>query len=428
MKKAAYFTLGCKVNQYETEVIRQLFESEGYLTCPPNEEPDLAILNSCTVTGQGDRKTQKQLRKMRRMWPNACLVLCGCFPQAYAEEAAVLEEADVITGTSGRMILPSLVRQYMETKEKVVQILPHEKGESFESLSAVSFAERTRAYLKIQDGCQRRCAYCIIPDARGYLRSKPLAELKKELAELAQMGYLEVVLVGINLSMYGGEEGYTLADAVEAAEATKGLQRVRLGSLEPDLIDDKMLARLAACKKLCPQFHIALQSGCDNTLKRMRRHYSTAEYADLAVKIRHYFPGAALTTDVMVGFAGETEEDFMVSMAFVKEIGFAKVHVFPYSIRPGTPAADFPNQVKEEEKSRRSAQMIAAADVLRQSFLTAKIGTHEVVLIEREKDGSLFGHTADYTPVRIPNAASMKNTMVSVTITECEADGCIAKL
>ena len=425
MKTAFFYTLGCKVNQYETEVLRRMFAAQGYGTCPEGKGADLVVINSCTVTATGDKKTLRLLRRMRKDHPDACLVLCGCFPQAFEKEASEILEPDVITGTSSRKILPALVAEFERTGKQVIRILPHKKNAPFEALEAVSFAERTRAYLKIQDGCQRRCAYCIIPDARGDLRSKPFEELKTELQELACMGYLEVVLVGINLSMYGIQFGKSLADAVKAAQETDGILRIRLGSLEPDLLTDDLLSQLADCDKLCPQFHIALQSGCDATLKRMKRHYTTQEYADLAARIRHFFPKAALTTDVMVGFAGESKEDFETSARFVEEIGFAKVHVFPYSIRPSTPAAAFENQVPEAEKARRSKEMIQRANKVRSDFLHQKIGQTEWVLIERVTDGISTGHTADYTPV-ILKSEETRNTLVKVRIDGVTADGCIA--
>ncbi len=429
-KTALFHTLGCKVNQYETEVLKRLLLAAGFAPCPVGEAPSVVVINSCTVTGQGDKKTMQLLRRMRRQYPTACLVLCGCFPQAFPQKAAVVAEADVITGSYNRSALPHLIAHFFKTGQKVCQITPHQPNEAFEPMEAVTFSEKTRAFLKIQDGCQRRCAYCIIPDARGYLRSRPLEELKEQLAQIAANGYREVVLVGINLSMYGVGQGACLADAVELAASMSGIERVRLGSLEPDLLSEETVARLAKCEKLCPQFHLALQSGCDDTLKRMNRHYNTAEYATIAQTFRKYFPNCALTTDLMVGFAGETEAEFAQSMAFARQMGFAKIHVFAYSRRPGTPADTFENQVPEAEKKRRSAMAQQMAAQSRLAFLEAKVGQTEQMLVEQLQNGYWQGHTADYTPLLVQAtslpAEDWKNRLLKVQVLKTDGDGCLA--
>ena len=331
--RVAFYTLGCKVNQYETQVIRQRFESDGFDIVSSNDISDIYIVNSCTVTANGDRKTRQMIRRFRRNNPNAIIALIGCFPQAFPEDAQILNDADVIIGTQNKSQVLNLVKEHMASGKRIVSILPHENHESFEKMSVSTFYERTRAFIKIQDGCERHCSYCIIPTARGPIRSKPIAELEEELKDLANSGYKEVVLVGINLSCYGLDIGLRLIDAIRIACSIDGIERVRLGSIEPELLSDEDIISLANLDKLCDQFHLSLQSGCDATLKRMNRHYTANDYAELVGKLRDAFPNAAITTDIMVGFPGETAEEFEESRKFAEEIAFAKAHVFAYSIR-----------------------------------------------------------------------------------------------
>ena len=315
--RVAFYTLGCKVNQYETEVLSARFAAEGFDVVPGHAPGcDVYVVGSCTVTAEGDRKTRQAVRRFRRENPGAIVVLTGCYPQAFPAQAAAVQEADIITGARNRAALPQLVRAFSLDRQRIVSIPQHEKGEDFESCSAADFGVRTRAFLKIQDGCDNWCSYCIIPAARGPVRSKPMPELQSELLTLARNGYREIVLTGINLSNYGREWGLHLSDAVLAAAATPGVERVRLGSIEPDLLTPQEIYRLAeGCGgKLCPQFHLSLQSGCDATLRRMNRHYDTTQYRAVAEAVRKAFPGAALTTDMMVGFAGETEVDHQESL------------------------------------------------------------------------------------------------------------------
>lgn len=375
--RVAFYTLGCKVNQYETEVLSARFAAEGFDVVPGHAPGcDVYVVGSCTVTAEGDRKTRQAVRRFRRENPGAIVVLTGCYPQAFPREAAAVTEADIITGARNRAALPQLVRAFSLDRQRIVSIPQHEKGEDFESCSAADFGVRTRAFLKIQDGCDNWCSYCIIPAARGPVRSKPMPELQSELLTLARNGYREIVLTGINLSNYGREWGLHLSDAVLAAAATPGVERVRLGSIEPDLLTPEEIYRLAeGCGgKLCPQFHLSLQSGCDATLRRMNRHYDTTQYRAVAEAARKAFPGAALTTDMMVGFAGETEVDHQESLQFAREIGFAKIHAFAYSQRPGTRAAAMPDQVSPADKKRRCAELIAVAAELRKTALTAMLG------------------------------------------------------
>ena len=335
MYKVFFITFGCKVNQYETDSMRSEFVSQGFVETDSADDADIIIINSCTVTGSGDSKSLYSVRKMRKIAPNAIIALTGCLPQAAPETAAKIPEADIVAGTKDRRKLPELVRSVNAERWHIVAIDQYGAHDEFELTRFEGAQDKTRAFVKIQDGCNQFCSYCIIPYARGRLRSKPIDALKDEVSRLAQSGRREIVLVGINLAFYGVEFGLRLADAVEVCCKTEGIERVRLGSLEPEMLSDEDLRRLAALPELCPQFHLSLQSGSENTLKAMNRKYTAADYFTLTQKIRAAFPNASFTTDIMVGFPTETEEDFAESMRFAEKIGFAKIHVFQYSPRTG---------------------------------------------------------------------------------------------
>ena len=332
--KVSTITLGCKVNQYETQAMLNQLLQGGFSACQTGEDADIILLNSCTVTSTSDHKVKQTLHKARREHPHAVIVLTGCMPQAFPELAEDLTDADIVLGNSNRSSLLPHILQYLSTRQRIIDIVPHQTKEKFESMSVENFYERTRAFIKIQDGCNRFCSYCIIPYARGRVRSKPLDDLIAEVTQLAEKGYKEIVLTGINLSAFGQDINLHLCDAVEAVCAINGIERVRLGSLEPEQLSEDVIIRLSKQQKLCPQFHLSLQSGCDETLKRMNRHYTTEEYRTIVQNLRNAFDNAAITTDIMVGFPGETEEEFMQSLEFAKEISFSKVHVFAYSQRP----------------------------------------------------------------------------------------------
>lgn len=398
----AFHTLGCKVNQYETQAMRRQLESAGYETAEltPDTVADALVINSCTVTAESDRKLRQFLRRCRRQLPQGILILTGCMPQAYPEMASALGEADIVLGNAARNDLLSHLENYLTHRQRIVDIPPHTA--TYEPLEIDAFQGRTRAFIKIQDGCNRFCSYCIIPYARGRVRSRRPEDIRSELERLAANGYKEAVLVGINLTAYGQDNGLTIADAVEAACSVDGIERVRLGSLEPDFITDETIAQMKAQPKLCPQFHLALQSGCDATLKRMNRHYTTAEYADLCRRLREHFPNCAITTDIMVGFPGETEEEFEASCRFAEEISFSRVHVFAYSRRPGTVADRLPNQVDAAEKTRRSKKMISLCQSSADAYSDQYVGTAVPVLLETpHPDGTVDGHTDTYVSVRV---------------------------
>lgn len=420
--KVAFFTLGCKVNQYESESIREMFELCGHKTVSEKEDFDVLVLNSCSVTAESDRKTRQMLRHFRAKSPNSIIVLTGCMVQAFPDTAEELAEADIVIGNKDISGIVSAVESFKNDKNRILSIPPHIDGECFNTPAIKNFAERTRAYMKIEDGCNQFCTYCIIPYARGRVRSKPISELKNEAEALAQNGFVEIVLVGINLSAYN-DNGLDICDAVSTVCSVQGIKRVRLGSLEPDHISNERLLRLKAEEKFCPQFHLSLQSGSDKTLKRMNRHYDTAFYKDLVTRIRNVFSDASITTDIMVGFAGETEEEFKESLSFVDEIGFARAHVFAYSRRSGTVAYNLPNQITRSLKSERSARMIELCAKRENDFLKNLIGKQVEVLLEENSEG----YTKNYSRVKVLNCSAKAGETVVVTV-KGVADGyCIAE-
>lgn len=416
--KFSFYTLGCKVNQYESQALGELLLKFGYEAASEGENTDVCIINSCTVTAESDRKTRQAVRRFKRNNPDAVVVLTGCMPQAYPAEAESLIEADIVIGNKNNGELPEILEAFLRDRQRRVVTSQHGSGEAFDVCPITSFNERTRAYVKIQDGCNRFCTYCIIPVSRGRVRSKPLDVLKRELEDLSAAGYKEVVLVGINLSSYGQDIGESFCAAVELACSIDGIERVRLGSLEPDHLTEEVVERLSKCKKLCPQFHISLQSGCDNTLRRMNRHYTADEFRSLCNSLRSKFKDCALTTDVMVGFCGESEEDFKESLRFVEEIGFEKVHVFPYSVRIGTKAEKMDGHLPKTVKEKRSAEMIDECEKIRRKFLNSQVGRVFSVLFEsKEKDGLILGHTANYTPVKVSADREVCGKLVDVRLT-----------
>lgn len=423
--RAAFYTLGCKVNQYESQAMEELFRRRGYEIVPPSQEAELYIVNSCTVTSSGDKKTRQIVRRLRREHPLAVVALTGCLPQTDPRAAEELPEADLVLGTRERRTVVEAVEEYLARRQRLVRVLPHEAGEPFEPLEALGDDGHTRAFLKIQDGCTQFCAYCIIPFARGPLRSRELAALREEVAGLAAAGYREVVLTGINLSLYGRELGLRLPDAVKAAASVPGIDRVRIGSLEPELLTDEDIARLAAVPQLCGQFHLSLQSGCDATLARMNRHYTAARYREIAGALREKFPGCAITTDVITGFPGETPEEFAETCRFVREMGFAMVHIFPYSERRGTAAASMPDAVPMEERRRRAAALAEITAGSAQDFYQAQVGTVQMLLVEKKREPDwIRGYTPNYTLVRVRCTDDRRGELLPVRITEAGPEGC----
>ena len=419
-----FYTLGCKVNQYETQSMREGLLALGH-TSFEKVYADAVIINSCTVTAESDRKTRQLVHKIRRNNPDAVILLTGCMVQAFPESAKELVDADIIIGNRDIKKVIEAINNY---NKKCFSVEKHIKGELYNTPAISSFSERTRAFMKIEDGCDRFCSYCIIPTARGRVRSRSIEDIKVEAEKFAQNGYLEIVLVGINLSAYGFGEDFNLCDAVDAVCSVDGIKRVRLGSLEPDHITDEMLARFKAQKKFCPQFHLSLQSGCDTTLKRMNRHYDNAFYYDLVSRIRNIFPDASITTDIMVGFAGETEEEFNESIAFAQKVKFARAHIFSYSRREGTVAAALKSQVTKAEKERRSKEMISVTKKTEYEFLCSQIGSVYSVLFENCSNGVAEGYTPNYSRVQVKSDTIKNGEIKNILIKEVVDDYCIGEI
>ena len=417
--RVCFYTLGCKVNLNETGALEQMFRANGFTIAQENEPADVFVVNSCTVTNFGDQKSRKWLRRAKRENPGAVTVLTGCYPQAFPEEAAQFLEADLVCGNGDRKAILDNVLKLLDGHERIVAITPHQRGEQFEELPVERFETHTRAFIKVEDGCNRQCAYCVIPRARGPVRSRAESSILAELRQLAAAGYREVVLSAISLPSYGLDTGTNLVELVEKCAQVEGIQRIRLGSLDPDMLTPEFITRLAAVDKLCPQFHLSLQSGCTATLRRMRRVYSAEQYAQVVDQIRAAYGSrpVSFTTDCICGFPGETPEDFAESCDFLKKIGFLKVHVFPYSRRSGTPAYDFPDQVHEREKQARSREMNALAEQVRCEVLAAHEGTEDDVLLETPLSGTLFtGYTRLYIPVVVSAPGRKSGEIVHVRL------------
>lgn len=410
-------TLGCKVNQYESQQMCEMLEAHGCIPAGADECADICIVNTCSVTSTADQKGRQTIGRMRRKHPGAIVCVTGCCAQGTPDKADLLA-GDIVIGNSNRERLWELITQFIERREKIVCVEPH--AADFSGAPVHGCGERTRALIKIEDGCNRFCSYCIIPYARGRVRSRPLEDIAAE-AHILAHDFREVVLVGINLTAYGMCKAFDLADAVSTVAQVEGIKRIRLGSLEPDYLTDDLLDRLAACDKLCPHFHMSLQSGCTATLRRMNRHYTAEEYLDICRRLRQRWPDCSITTDVMVGFAGETDEEFEQSLTFVRSAGFAKVHCFTYSRRPGTVADRLEGHVPPEVSAPRSTQMLRAASESALAFNRSQIGKAAEILIEREiSPGVWEGFSRNYTPYRISGSFE-RGQLVTVTANDaCE--------
>ena len=429
--RVCFYTLGCKVNLNETGALEQMFRSNGFTIVQEGEPADVFVVNSCTVTNFGDQKSRKWLRRAKRENPGAVTVLTGCYPQAFPEEAAQFLEADLVCGNGDRKAILDNVLKLLDGHERIVAITPHQRGEQFEELPVERFETHTRAFIKVEDGCNRQCAYCVIPRARGPVRSRSEESILAELRQLAASGYREVVLSAISLPSYGLDTGTDLVELVEKCAEVEGIERIRLGSLDPDMLTPESITRLAAVDKLCPQYHLSLQSGCSATLRRMRRVYTAEQYAEVVSQLRAAYGGhpVSFTTDCICGFPGETEADFRESCDFLKQIGFLKVHVFPYSRRSGTPAYDFPDQVHEREKQARSREMNAIAEDIRREVLAAYEGSEDDVLLETPLSGTLFtGYTRLYIPVVVSAPGRKSGEIVHVRLGRYDGERVRAEL
>ena len=407
MKKAALHNLGCKVNAYETEAMQQILENAGYEIVPFTEIADVYVINTCSVTNMADRKSRQMFHRAKKMNPDAIVVGAGCYVQTKEAQAILDESIDIVIGNNQKHELVTLLKEYEKEHAKQAQIVDinHEKQE-YEELHLKKTAEHTRAFIKVQDGCNQFCSYCIIPFARGRVRSRKMEDVLNEITGLAESGYKEVVLTGIHLSSYGVDTGETLLSLIEHVHEIEGIERIRLGSLEPRIVTEDFAKRLSELTKICPHFHLSLQSGCDATLKRMNRRYDAAEYREKCELLRKYFENPALTTDVIVGFPQESEEEFEASRDFVDSINFYETHIFKYSKRQGTKAAKMDGQIPEHEKTRRSNIMLELNRKKMQRYEEGWLGKKVEVLFEEmtERDGKNYvtGHTKEYLRIGVP--------------------------
>ena len=431
MRKAALHNLGCKVNSYETEAMKELLQAAGYEIVDFEDKADVYVINTCSVTNVADKKSRQMLHRARTRNPQAVVVAAGCYVQAAGEKLKEDGSVDLIVGNNKKTELVSLLEEYFAGREHPDGVIDISAVQEYEPLHITAQTEHTRAFIKVQDGCNQFCSYCIIPYTRGRIRSRRMEDVEEEVRGLAKKGYQEVVLTGIHLSSYGLDfkDGTDLLALIRRIHQVDGIKRIRFGSLEPRIITDEFAKALSELPKVCPHFHLSLQSGCDDVLKRMNRHYDTAFYRDLVARIRTKFDNPSITTDIMVGFPGETEEEFAESLAFAKEIGFGKVHVFAYSIRPGTRAAKMPNQLTNHQKEQRSHKMAEVTEQSRQEFLQSQVGKIESVLFETQQaDGMQHGYTKNYTPVCVKSDRELCGEIHDVRITGVQGDLCTAEL
>ena len=430
MKKAALHNLGCKVNGYETEAMQELLVKNGYEIVPFQDTADVYIVNTCTVTNVADRKSRQMLHRARKKNPDAVVVACGCYVQA--KQGELDESVDIVIGNNRKKDLIEILKTFEENRQgqirpeagrfrdRRVELADINRVREYEELKLESTAEHTRVYVKVQDGCNQFCSYCIIPYARGRVRSRSRDSVTGEVRRLADNGYKEVVLTGIHLSSYGVDTGDSLLGLILAIHEIPGIRRIRLGSLEPGIITEEFAAAIAKLPKICPHFHLSLQSGCDATLKRMNRRYTSGEYYEKCTLLRKYFARPALTTDVIVGFPGETEEEYAKSRAFIDKVDFYETHVFKYSKRTGTRAAMMENQVPEEIKNRRSSDLLALGRRKRGEYEEELIGTVQEVLMEEDilVEGERYqvGHTREYVKVGQKTDENRVNQIVNVEI------------
>ena len=422
-KKVALHNLGCKVNAYETEAMQEMLERAGYTIVPFKEGADVYVINTCTVTNIADRKSRQMLHRARKMNPEAIVVAAGCYVQAQAEHGEIDECIDIVIGNNKKKDLIPLLEQYFQKREKENAVIDINHTKEYEELHLSKTGEHTRAYIKVQDGCNQFCTYCIIPYARGRVRSRSLESVLEEVRNLAAHGYREVVLTGIHLSSYGIDLKDTdLLRLILAVHEIEGIERIRLGSLEPRIITEEFARTIAALPKMCPHFHLSLQSGCNATLRAMNRRYSAEEYFEKCELLRKYFDNPALTTDVIVGFPGETEEEFEESRAFVDKVNFYETHIFKYSRREGTKAAVMKDQIPEQEKAKRSAVMIEMGQKKQADFEKSFAGKQVEVLVEEkvQMEGTEYwiGHTKEYMKVALQSENNLENQLLTITLNQ----------
>ena len=417
IKKVAFITLGCKVNQYETNAMAQKFIEKGYTVIEEKEKADIYIINTCTVTNMSDRKSRQMLRKVKETNPNAIVVAVGCYVQVAEKELEKIPEIDIILGNNEKADIVTYVENYIKDNIKKAEIDDVLHKTDFVEFGDITFTEKTRAVIKVQDGCDRFCSYCIIPYARGRVRSRRPEHIISEVKAIAQKGIKEIIITGIHIASYGKDfkNGYVLIDLLEELNKIEAIKRIRLGSLEPLLITQEFMERLVKLDKICHHFHLSLQSGCDETLKRMNRRYNTLQFKEIVELLRKYYKDVILTTDIIVGFPQETEEEFTQTYKFLEEIKFYKMHIFKYSQRKGTKAAIMPNQIDGNIKEERSKKLIELSDKNQLEYNQKYCNQKVEVLFEEEKEGIYYGHTENYLLVTCKTTENLENKIKTVT-------------
>lgn len=430
MKKVAFYTLGCKVNQYETNAMIERFIKENYEIVDFEELSDIYVINTCTVTNMSDRKSRQIIRRVKQINPNSILVVTGCYAQVASKELEKIEEIDLIVGNTEKKDIVNIVESYKKDISSKYEISDINNQKEFVDFGTTTYTEKTRAVIKVQDGCNNFCSYCIIPYAKGRVRSRKLESVIDEIKSIAQRGIQEVVITGIHVASYGldfKDENIRLIDLLEEINKAEGIKRIRLGSLEPNIITDEFVKRLKNVNKICDHFHLSLQSGCTETLKRMNRKYTTEDFEKVVERLRNAFPNVALTTDIIVGFPDETDEEFNTTYEYLKKIKFYKMHVFKYSQRKGTRAAVMPNQIDGNIKEERSHKLIELSNKNEEEFLDRYIGKEVYVLFEQEEGEYIKGHTSNYLVVKV-NGKGLENKMLKVKVTNRESEELIGKI
>ena len=432
MKKVAFYTLGCKVNQYETEAMEEIFERAGYKIVDTEDAADIYVINTCTVTNLSDRKSRQFIRRAKKTNEDSIVAVVGCYSQVSPEEVSEIDGVDVIIGTTDRNKILELCEEAKEKSEKINIVKNIKTFKEFETINVEDIKSKTRAYIKIQDGCNQYCSYCIIPYARGPIRSRYLGDIVKETEKLRVAGFKEVVLTGIHVASYGKDLGdIRLTRVLEEVSKVEGIERIRLSSIEPTLIDDEFMKNITNLGKVCDHFHLSLQSGSDTVLKRMNRKYNTQQYKDIVELIRKYMPNAGITTDIIVGFPGETEKEFDETYEFVKDIRFSRIHVFKYSPRKGTPASKYEDQVDGNIKNSRSEKLIKLGEELTKTFNSNFIGSTFNVLFEEEgkKESNLFqGYTTNYIRVISDSRENIVGKVLPVEIKDIKDEFLIGEI
>ena len=437
MKTVAFITLGCKVNQYETNAMTQKFVEKGYKIIEHNEKADIYVVNTCTVTNMSDRKSRQMLRRVKESNPESIVVACGCYAQVSEKNIESIEEVDIILGNNEKSKVVEKVEELIKTNQKQIEVGNVMQQREFINFGDITYSEKTRAAIKIQDGCDRFCTYCIIPYARGRVRSRKPENILSEVEKIAKSGIKEIVITGIHIASYGKDfkEEYKLIDLLEELNKVEGIQRIRLGSLEPLLITEEFMERLTKLEKICHHFHLSLQSGCDETLKRMNRRYTTEQFSEIASLLRKHYKDVILTTDIIVGFPGETEKEFEETYKFLKDINFYKMHIFKYSPRKGTKAEVMKGQIDGKEKERRSQKLIELSNKNEEKYNQTYIGKEVEILWEEEKENIYKGHTKNYILAYLKedemikkNKLKIENQTTKAKCIEAKADHIMVKL